>query len=123
MKKILIVEDEPDVLSVLAARLEGAGFEILAAEDSYRGMEKIRKELPDLIILDLMLPAGGGVNLLRKIRVLEKTRDLPVIILTGLRDQKIKNEITDIGVQGYFLKPYEPEELIGSIRALLLQVE
>ena len=116
---ILIVEDELDVLKVVKKRLTEANFEVVVASDGYQGVQMTYKELPDLIILDMMLPAGGGMSVLEKIRASTNTKFIPVVVLTGMSDPEYKKKVLDAGVDAYLTKPYEPAELISTIQNLL----
>ena len=119
-KRILIVEDEVDVAKVVKKRLSEHGFQGIIAVDGYQGVELAHKERPDLIILDLMLPAGGGLSVLKKIRIATNTMDIPVIVLTGIQDEKYKQQVLDEGVDAYMEKPYEASELIETIKKILV---
>ena len=119
MSKILIIEDEPDLTKVLRKRLLGQGFEVIAAADGYQGVEFAHKEKPDLIILDLMLPAGDGLSVLKNIKMSARTRYIPVVVLTGMKDEEYKQKVTDEGVEAYLEKPYEPDVLITTIKNVL----
>jgi len=74
---------------------------------------------PSLIILDLMLPGGGGLSVLRKIRRSYLTQSIPVIVLTGMQDDDHKKQVIEFGVEGYLQKPYDPAELLASIEGLI----
>lgn len=119
MSKILIIEDEYDVVKVVSKRLSDAGFETVVAGDAYQGVDLAHKEKPDLIILDLMLPAGGGIKVLKDIRISSHTAYIPVVVLTGMQDAAYKKNILDQGVEAYLEKPYDAEELIETIKSIL----
>ncbi|MFQ5867777.1 MAG: response regulator transcription factor [bacterium] len=118
-KKILIIEDEQDVAKLLVARLKSADYESVVASDGYQGVEFAHKENPDLIILDLMLPAGDGLTVLKNIRLSGHTREIPIVVLTGIKDEKYKKKVIDKGVEAYLEKPYEPDTLITTIQNIL----
>ena len=119
MKKILIVEDEFDVSKVLRKRLTDASFEVTVASDAYQGVQMALKNTPDLMILDLMLPAGGGLSVLKTIKASTYTKFMPVVVLTGMSDEEYKKKVLEYGIDAYLEKPYVPEELISTIRKLL----
>ena len=119
MPKILIVEDEPDVLRVLQKRLHDAGFEILGAVDAYQAMNMIHKNKPDLVILDLMIPAGGGLSVLKNIRASMYVNFTPVIVLTGTENEEYRQNAIDAGVEAYLQKPYDSQELLNEINRIL----
>lgn len=120
MAKILIIEDEYDLVKILKKRLTGKGFEAVVSVDAYQGVEAAHKEKPDLIVLDLMMPAGGGQAVLQSLKVSKDTMFIPVVVLTGAKNKELKNEIMAQGVEAYLEKPYEPEELIATIKNILV---
>lgn len=119
MKKILIIEDEQDIVKVLYKKLTDSGFQVVWAQDAYAGVKSAHEENPDLIILDLMLPAGGGLKTLKNIRDSIKTTFVPVVVLTGMRDEAAKAESLQLGVEAYLEKPYNFPELLGVINKAL----
>lgn len=119
MSKILVIDDEFDITKVLKKRLSSAGFEAIIAMDGYQGTEFAYKELPDLIILDLMLPAGGGLSVLKNLKRSVKTRDIPIVVLTAMHDEKYKKDVLGEGVDAYLEKPYDIEKLVEVINSLL----
>ncbi|MDO9543206.1 MAG: response regulator [Kiritimatiellia bacterium] len=119
MQRILVIEDEVDLVKALHMRLDNWGFEVIAALDAYEGTKLAMEENPDLIILDLMLPAGGGISTLRNIRNSLKIRFIPVIILTGIKDEETKRCVTELGVSAYIEKPYSDKDLKAAIEQCL----
>jgi len=119
MSRILVIEDEIDVQKVVARRLSQHGFEVIVADDGCRGIELAHKEEPDLIVLDFMLPAGNGLVVLKNLRSSTHTRYIPVVVLTGMKNEEYKQKIIEEGVNAYLEKPYEPDELIGAIKYIL----
>ena len=119
MPKILIIEDEADAAMLLEKRLSKNGFEVLTANDVPESIELLQKEKVDLVILDLMLPAGGGVTVLKSLRRDARTSGIPVVVLTASHSPGYKQKVLDGGVQAYLEKPYDPVELIAAIRDLL----
>lgn len=118
-RKVLIVEDEPDAAKVLEKRVCDAGFEAVIASDAYAGIKTVREELPDIILLDLMLPAGGGLSILQNLNLFAGGKPVPVIVITGIGDDAYRRRVMDLGADAYFEKPYEAAELIGKIKELL----
>jgi DNA-binding response OmpR family regulator len=114
----MVVEDEMDVAIVLSKRLIDAGYEVESAPDAIMAMKVCREFKPDLVILDLMLPAGGGLAVLQNLRQNVRTNLIPVLILTGSKDEQLKQTIKAIGVDAYYEKPYDHVELIGTIDRL-----
>lgn len=119
MARILVIEDEVDVTKVLEKRLRDGGHEPLIANESSKGVEMAHSVKPDAIILDLMLPAGGGLSILRGLKLSPDTRDIPVIILTGVRNEQVKANVIKEGAEAYVQKPYEPAELMIVIKNAL----
>lgn len=118
-KKIVIIEDEEDVSYVLGGRLTKAGYQILTLPDAVRGLEGIHKFAPDLIILDMMLPAGGGLFVLESLRKMSQAQVTPVIVLTGSTDQNLEKSAQALGVVAYIKKPYEFSFLLGKVQEAL----
>ena len=121
MPKILIVEDEVDITTVLKKRLNDLGFQVVVAQDGYEGTQLAHKEVPDLVILDLMLPVGGGLSVLQNIRMSAQIRDIPVLVLTGIKDAEYKKKVLAAGADIYMEKPYDPQELADNINKLLVK--
>ncbi len=123
MKRILIVEDEKDILKTLEFNLKSEGFNITTADDGKQALEKLQNYKPELIILDVMLPYIDGFSVLRSIKSDEKTKKIPVIMLTA-RDSEI-DKITglDAGADDYLPKPFSIRELIARINAVLRRYE
>ena len=119
MKKILLVEDELDLVKALQMRLADWKYETIVAIDAYEGTKLAMDQKPDLVILDLMLPAGGGISTLKNIRNSSKVRFIPVIILTGMKDETVKRRVLELGVSAYIEKPYKDENLKSVIENCL----
>ena len=118
-KRILVVEDEPDIAEVIKQRLSGAGFEVILAEDGYVGLETARREKPDLIILDLMLPKIEGYKVCRMLKFDKDYSHIPIIILTA-RSQPVEEEIGySTGANLYLTKPFDGVELVNKVKELL----
>ena len=118
-EKILIIEDDRDLARLLAARLESAGYESVVASDAYQGVQFAHKIIPDLIILDLILPAGEGLSVLKRIKLSGYTRGIPVVVLTGIKDEKYKQKVMGERVEAYLDKPYDADTLITTIQNIL----
>lgn len=117
--KILVIEDEPAIQELLAVNLRHGGFEVVCASTAGEGAAAIRAALPDLLILDWMLPDQSGVSLARKLRTEERTRDLPIIMLTARVAEENRVEGLDAGADDYVTKPFSPKELVARVRAVL----
>ena len=119
VKKILIIDDEPTTILLLKVRLAQNEYHIVAAEDGHTGYEKIKKEHPDLIILDVMLPGMGGFEICTKLKIEEELRHIPIIMLSarcGDIDQKMG---FDCGTDAYFSKPCDVRALIKKVQWFL----
>ncbi|RPH46262.1 MAG: phosphate regulon transcriptional regulatory protein PhoB [Burkholderiales bacterium] len=117
--KILIVEDEPAIRELLALNLRHAGFEPVHAPDAAAARREIDAALPDLVLLDWMLPDMPGVEVARRLRADSRTRHLPVIMLTARSAESDKLGGFDAGADDYVTKPFSPRELVARVRALL----
>ena len=117
--KILIVEDEPAIQELLTFNVMQAGFQALRAEDADGAWQQIRGSLPDLILLDWMLPNTSGVALAKQFRADVRTKDIPIIMLTARGDERDKIAGLESGADDYITKPFSPRELMARIRAVL----
>lgn len=118
-KKILIVDDEPDAVTFLEERLRLEGYETIEASEGVRAIELAHKNQPDLILLDIRMPAGTGQTVLHALRKHPDTKTIPVVVITGVDEEGLEKKILSAGAQGFFRKPYDPETLLAMIRALL----
>jgi two-component system phosphate regulon response regulator PhoB len=116
---ILLVEDEPAIQELIAFNLQQAGHHVLRADSAEAGMSLVRSALPDLILLDWMLPGMSGVEFARKLRGDERTRQVPVIMLTARSEEADKITGLDTGADDYITKPFSPRELQARIKAVL----
>ncbi|MGO1767467.1 MAG: phosphate regulon transcriptional regulator PhoB [Advenella sp.] len=116
---ILVVEDEPAIQELISVNLSFAGHKVLRALDAEQAKVLINAELPDLILLDWMLPGSSGLNLARNLRASERTRDIPIIMLTAKSSEADKVEGLESGADDYITKPFSPKELMARIKAVL----
>ncbi len=116
---ILIVEDEPAVRDMIAYAMNSAGFQVVATENAEAAMAEIDRELPDLILLDWMLPGLGGLEFARRLRRDEYTREVPIIMLTARGEESDRLSGFEAGVDDYIVKPFSPRELVARIKAVL----
>jgi two-component system phosphate regulon response regulator PhoB len=117
--RILIVEDEAALSTLLAYNLEKEGFTVRVAADGEQALEALAEEPPDLVLLDWMLPHLSGIEICRRIRRDPETRDLPVIMLTAKGEETDRIRGLDTGADDYVTKPFSPAELVARVRALL----
>lgn len=113
---ILVVEDEPSIAEVVSLYLRRAGFRVLIAQDGQIALEVLAHQIPDLLILDLMLPRVDGFELTRWLR--DKS-DAPIIMLTARREEADRIAGLEMGADDYVIKPFSPQELVSRVRAVL----
>ena len=118
MKRVLIVEDDPKIAAALAVRLKNARYETLLAQDALSGVSTAVKMRPDLVLLDISMPAGSGFTVAERIQTLIPTAT-PIIFLTASRKASLREEAAKFGAVGYFEKPYNAEALLATIRQTL----
>lgn len=117
--KILIVDDNPDLIAVLKVRLEAFGFEIVVAEDGVKCLEKIASGKPDLILLDILMPEMDGFETLKKIKEDEKTKDIPIIMLTAKDKLDDVAKANALGAADFIVKPFDYRVMVEKIRKML----
>jgi two-component system phosphate regulon response regulator PhoB len=123
MKTILIIEDERDLLDLVAFHLEREGYRVLTSLDGKDGLETARTRLPDLIILDLMLPGIMGTDICRILKNSDKTSSIPIIMLTAKGEEIDRVVGFEVGADDYVVKPFSNRELMLRIRAVLRRSE
>jgi two-component system alkaline phosphatase synthesis response regulator PhoP len=122
-KKILVVEDEPDIRELVRYNLEQAGFRVVEAEDGEMALDKVRSEQPALVLLDLMLPEGDGLEVCRILRGERQTAALPIVMLTAKAAEVDRVLGLEFGADDYVTKPFSPRELVARVRAVLRRSE
>ena len=116
---ILVVEDEPAIQELVLINLKHAGFVVVRAGSAEEAESAIRAALPDLVVLDWMLPGQSGISLAKKLRGDERTREIPVIMLTARAHEEDKVQGLEAGADDYVTKPFSPKELVARVRAVL----
>jgi two-component system phosphate regulon response regulator PhoB len=116
---ILLVEDEPAIQELIAYNLHQAGHQLLKADSAEQAFSMVQRELPDLVLLDWMLPGVSGVEFARRLRGDRRTRDVPIIMLTARSDEQDKLTGLDTGADDYITKPFSPRELLARVKAVL----
>jgi len=118
-KRILVVDDEKDLIKLIDMRLKTAGYEVLTALDGREGLEMARKEKPDLIILDVMLPKLEGNQVCKMLKGDALYKNIPIIILTGRVQKKDEELAIEAGADSFLQKPFESADLLEKIKVLL----
>jgi two-component system alkaline phosphatase synthesis response regulator PhoP len=119
MPKILIVEDMESVVTLLRTILEREGFEVASVRDGLEALDAVRREKPDLMLLDLILPGLDGLEVLRRVRNDPPTAHLPVIVLSGKEEERDKVIGLEIGADDYITKPFQANELVARVKSRL----
>jgi DNA-binding response OmpR family regulator len=118
--KILVVDDEPRMVQLISMNLKLEGFEVISAQDGFQSLEKVTKEMPDLVLLDIMMPDMDGFETLKQIREIS---NVPVIFLSVKGEEGDRVHGLDLGADDYITKPFSPRELVSRIKAVLRRVE
>ncbi|MCM8795052.1 MAG: response regulator [Candidatus Omnitrophica bacterium] len=118
--KILIVDDEPDIVQMISRRLKAAGYEVSTAYDGQQALDMVRETLPQLVILDLMLPKLDGYKVCRLLKFDERFKEIPVLIFTARANAEDIQLATECGASAYLNKPFEPHILLSMVEKLLL---
>jgi two-component system alkaline phosphatase synthesis response regulator PhoP len=121
--RVLVVDDEEDVRNLVAFNLRAAGMDVLFAENGTDAIGSIRRDRPDLVVLDLMLPEIDGLSVCEMIRKLPEGADTPVIMLTAWVTDRARVVGMQAGANDYLTKPFSPRELVGRIQSLLAETE
>ena len=119
---VLVMEDEDALATLLSYNLEKEGYRVVVAADGEEGMLQIEERLPDLVLLDWMLPKLSGIEVCRRIRGKSETRNLPIIMLTARGEESDRIRGLDTGADDYLTKPFSMSELIARIRAVLRRI-
>lgn len=122
-KNILIVEDEKDIIEVLRYYLEKENYRVHVAQDGFQALELASKIIPNLILLDLMLPRLDGIETCRRLKADERLRDIPVIMVTAKAEEADKIKGLEIGADDYVTKPFSAKELVARVKAHLRRRE
>ena len=117
--RILVVEDDPDLRRILKLQLEDRGYEVSEAENGAEGFQSVRAELPDCVILDLMMPVMDGFGFLKRVRSIMNTTEVPIIILTASEDERNRVRGFQYQADEYMSKPYDLDKLALKVDQLL----
>ena len=118
-EKILVIEDEHDIRELISYNLENEGYDIIKSASGSEGIEQARKKLPNLILLDIMLPDIDGLEVCRKLKRDESTKDIPIIMLTAKSEDSDVISGLELGAADYITKPFSPRVLIARLRSVL----
>jgi DNA-binding response OmpR family regulator len=123
MRRALVVEDDPDIVELIAHYLKAEGFETAASADGREALERLRAGVFQVVILDLQLPGMDGLSLCREIRADKQTRAVPIIMLTARADEADRVVGLEVGADDYVVKPFSPKELVARVRAILRRLD
>jgi phosphate regulon transcriptional regulator PhoB len=121
-QKILVVEDEPDISKLVSYNLAQERFKVLTAEDGEQALKVIQREMPNLVVLDLMLPGLSGMELCKILRDRPETAKLPILMLTAKAGEADRIVGLEMGADDYLAKPFSPREMVARVRAILRRV-
>lgn len=119
VKKIVVIDDEPDILRVLEFRLKALGCKILPAQSGKAGIELIMREKPSLVLVDYHLPDMAGPDVARRVRSEPAVKDVPVILVTASSSDDMRAVMKDSGLTDYILKPFDPAALLATAKKYL----
>ncbi|TYO95885.1 two-component system alkaline phosphatase synthesis response regulator PhoP [Desulfallas thermosapovorans DSM 6562] len=123
LPRILVVDDEKNIVELIKFNLEREGFQVIAAYDGLEAVKEAQSKMPDLIILDVMLPRMDGLEVCRKLNHNSATRNIPIIMLSAKGDELDKILGLEIGADDYVTKPFSPRELVARVKARLRRVQ
>jgi len=119
MAKILIADDDPDILMLLASRLKANMFDVVTAQDCNTAVKKAYAEAPDLILLDIRMPRVGGIKTFNNLKLYSRTENIPVIFITAFPGEEVEREVRSMGANDFIAKPFDTEELMAKIKKAL----
>ena len=122
-KKILVIDDENDILLIIKSALHEEGFDVTTANNGYDGLALAEDASPDLIILDIMMPEMDGFEVLQQLKENEKTAQIPVVILTGMSSKDKIREALNKGIDYYIVKPFEYRDLVSKVQIAIDDAE
>jgi DNA-binding response OmpR family regulator len=117
--RVLIIDDDRPLCELYAAHLRGAGYAPMIAEDAMQGFMFAQRELPDVILLDINMPAGGGMTVFDRLNKSAKTREIPVVVVTAVQDGKVDADSTARGARAVLHKPIDKDALIRQVATVL----
>ena len=120
-KKILLVDDEEDLVETISMRLEANNYDVISAYDGQEGLKKAREEKPDLIILDIMLPKLDGYQVCRMLKFDRTLNKIPIIMLTAMGQEEDQKTGVDVKADAYIIKPFDSKVLMDKVKELLAE--
>lgn len=121
LKKILIIDDEGDLLKLAKTRFESSGYNILTLDSGNRALEAAKREKPDLILLDIVMPGKSGCDVCRELKTDSATRGIPIVVFTAYypEEEYVKTNSEEMGADDYILKPFDAQTLLAKIKYLI----
>ncbi len=123
MKKILIADDNPDILMLMASRLRANDMQVITASDCTQAIKKAYVEHPDLILLDIRMPKVGGLATFTNLKMYSRTENIPVIFITAYPGKKVEEEAFELGATDFIAKPFATEDLVAKINKAIAAEE
>ncbi len=117
-RRVLVIEDDPDISELIEFNLERHGFHVITAGDGEVGLQKATTQIPDIVLLDIMLPGIDGLSVLRKVRECQATKNVPVIMISAKGEESDIVIGLELGADDYMTKPFSPNELIARVKAV-----
>lgn len=114
-KKILVIDDEPELVKAIKIRLKASGYEVEVAYDGLTGINKVKETKPDLILLDIRMPGMDGYEVSRKLKADLDTKDIPIVIFTVSQEKDLEKKCKEVGVTDYIMKPFETKDLLVTV--------
>lgn len=121
IKKVLVIDDEEEILALLKVRLERAGYAVSLANDGRTGVRQAEEEAPDVILLDLMMPEMDGFQVCKQLKMTQRTAQIPVVALTALGEEESAKKALKLGIEAYIVKPFDSEMLLSALKDALKQ--
>ena len=118
-KKIMVVDDEPYIARVIKFKLEQEGYQVFSANDGITGLNKIKEDKPDLVLLDVMMPGLSGYEVCQKIKADAELSGIPVVILTAKGQERDREQGFNVGANDYITKPFSPNRLLELVKSII----
>lgn len=119
MPKVLIADDDPDILATLELRLKASGIQVVTAPDCNSAIKMAYSEGPDLILMDIKMPSIGGLSAFDNMKMYSRTKNIPVIFMTAFPGQEVRDKALELGAADFIAKPFDSQELVARIRKVL----